>query len=314
MIIVYLCQNLRTMANNLFNRYIWLVDTIYRTGKITFEDINRKWLRNVLSDGKKIPLRTFHNHRIAIEEMFDVNIECDKSTYEYYIDNAEDMQRGGVRTWLLNTFAVNNLINESHKIKSRIQFEHIPSGQQFLTTIIEAMRDGLKLHVSYQSFWMQTPAEFDVEPYLVKVFKQRWYLVGRSDKLRIYGLDRLQMCEISSERFKYPADFDPEICFQDCYGIINVEDIPAQDVTIRVSVYQANYIRALPLHHTQIEIQTTDIFSTFRLHLKPTFDFRQELLSLGEDVEVLQPEWFRIEMKRVVELMAGKYIKPDADS
>jgi hypothetical protein len=295
------------MANNLFNRYIWLVDTIYQSGKISFDDINRKWLRNTLSDGKKIPLRTFHNHRIAIEEMFDINIECSKSTYEYYIDNAEDMKRGGVRTWLLNTFAVNNLINESHKLKSRIQFENIPSGQQFLTTIIEAMRDGLKLCVSYQSFGMQSAAEFEVEPYLVKVFKQRWYLVGWSDKLRIYGLDRLQMCEAITEHFDLPANFDAEAYFQDCYGIINVEDIAVQDVTIRVAAYQANYLRALPLHSSQIETETTETHSTFRLHLKPTFDFRQELLSLGEDVEVLQPEWFKLEVKKVVEKMAGKY-------
>ena len=295
------------MANNLFNRYIWLVDTIYQSGKISFDDINRKWLRNTLSDGKKIPLRTFHNHRIAIEEMFDINIECSKSTYEYFIDNAEDMQRGGVRTWLLNTFAVNNLINESHKLKSRIQFENIPSGQQFLTTIIEAMRDGLKLRVSYQSFGMQTAAEFEVEPYLVKIFKQRWYLVGLSDKLRIYGLDRLHTCEATSEHFKLPTNFDAEAYFQDCYGIINVEDVAVQDVTVRVSAYQANYLRALPLHHSQIETETTDTYSTFRLHLKPTFDFRQELLSLGEDVEVLQPKWFKLEVKQLVENMERKY-------
>ena len=295
------------MANNIFNRYIWLVDTIYRSGKITFDEINRKWLRNDLSGGKMIPLRTFHNHRFAIEEMFDINIECDKSSYEYYIDNAEDMQRGGVRTWLLNTFAVNNLINESHKLKSRIQFENIPSGQKHLTTIIEAMRDGLKMRVSYQSFWMEKPAEFEVEPYLVKVFKQRWYLVGRSDKLRIYALDRLQKCETTSESFKLLANFDAEAYFHDCYGIINVEDIVTQDVTLLVAAYQANYLRALPLHHSQTETETNQTHSTFRLHLKPTFDFRQELLSLGDDVEVLQPEWFRQEVKRVVENMVEKY-------
>lgn len=295
------------MANNLFNRYIWLVDTIYRSDKITFDEINRKWLRNDLSGGKKIPLRTFHNHRIAIEEMFDINIECDKSTYEYFIDNAEDMQRGGVRTWLLNTFAVNNLINESHKLKSRIQFENIPSGQKHLTTIIEAMRDGSKLRVSYQSFWMEKPAEFEVEPYFVKVFKQRWYLVGKSDKLRIYALDRLQRCEVSNESFKLPANFDAEAYFQDCYGIINVDEISVQDVTIRVAAYQGNYLRALPLHHSQTETETNETYTAFRFYLKPTFDFRQELLSMGDDVEVLQPEWFRLEVKHIAELMAEKY-------
>lgn len=62
------------------------------------------------------------------------------------------MERGDARQWLLNTFAVNNLINESHKLKNRILFEHIPSGQQFLTPIIEAMLDNMTIEITYQSF------------------------------------------------------------------------------------------------------------------------------------------------------------------
>lgn len=125
-------------TSNLFNRYVWLVDIIYRRGKITFEEINEYWQRSLLNlDGEDLPLRTFHNHRQAIEQMFDINIECDKRNgYKYYIENTDDMERGGVRSWLLNTFAVNNLINESHKLKQRILFEKIPSGQMHLTSII----------------------------------------------------------------------------------------------------------------------------------------------------------------------------------
>ena len=65
--------------SNLFNRYVWLVDIIYRRERITFEEINDYWLRSSLNlTGDDIPLRTFHNHRKAIEQMFDINIECDK--------------------------------------------------------------------------------------------------------------------------------------------------------------------------------------------------------------------------------------------
>ena len=144
------------MAKDLFSRYIWLVDTIYRADGITFEEINEKWLRNSMSDGLDLPLKTFHNHRKAIEEIFDISIVCDRRNgYRYYVENAEDMKKGGVRTWLLNTFAVNNLINESHHLKRRILFEQIPSGQKHLTTIIEAMRDSRALEMTYKSFWRQ---------------------------------------------------------------------------------------------------------------------------------------------------------------
>ena len=102
---------------------------------------------------------------------------------------------------LLNTFAVNNLINESHKLKHRILFEDIPLGQQYLTTIIEAMRDGLKLRLSYQSYGMDKPAEFDIEPCFVKVFKPRINVIGKSDLLLIYSLERMVSLTSTSKKF-----------------------------------------------------------------------------------------------------------------
>lgn len=294
------------MAKDLFNRYIWLVDTIYRTGKITLEDINAKWVRNSLSDGNLIPKKTFHNHRKAIEEMFDLNIECNKSTYEYYIDNAEDMERGGVRRWLLNTFAVNNLINESHKIKQRIQFENIPSGQQYLTPIIEAMRDGVKLEITYQSYWSDA-ATFEIEPYFVKIFKQRWYVIGKSDMLRIYALDRLLDLKPTATKFRIPTGFDPETYFADCYGIIHDTDETTQLVKLKVNAGQANYLRALPLHHSQKEEERNEKYSVFSMYLKTSFDFRQEILSLGELVEVISPPAFRAEIYEMYRKAAEQY-------
>jgi hypothetical protein len=296
------------MAKDLFNRYIWLVDTIYRAPEgMTFEEINEKWERSGHSDGNPLPLRTFHNHRIAIEELFEINIECNKSNYRYYIDNADDLAKGGVRRWLLNTFAVNNLINESHKIKHRIQFENIPSGQHHLTTIIEAMRDGVKLTMSYQSYWMSKPAEFDIEAYFVKLFKQRWYVIAKSDSLRIYALDRIQSLKPTIHKFNMPANFVPESYFNDCYGITHDTRVETVEVTIKVSELQSNYLRALPLHHSQIEIEKTSDFSIFRYFLKPTFDFRQEILSMGEDVEVVAPLSFRNEIKSLFKGMIAKY-------
>ena len=296
------------MAKDLFNRYVWLIDTIYRRPEgMTFEEINEKWEHSGNSEGNPLPLRTFHNHRSAIEDLFEINIECNKSNYRYYIDNADDLAKGGVRRWLLNTFAVNNLITESHKIKQRIQFEDIPSGQQHLTTIIEAMRDNLKLNMSYQAYWMDVPSEFEVNPYFVKVFKQRWYLIAQSDKLRIYSLDRVKSLNPTTSKFKMPADFNPESYFNDCYGIIHDTGVEPVEVIIKVTERQSNYLRALPLHHSQKEIETNENYSIFSFFIMPTFDFRQEILSMGEDAEVISPTWFRKEFKNIFKKMNVRY-------
>ena len=296
------------MAQTLFNRYIWLMDTIYRAKTISFEEINRKWLRANMSEGNPIPKRTFHNHRNAIDELFGIKITCD-STYHYSIENIDDIKNGGVRQWLINTFAVNNLINESHKLKERILFEDIPSGQRFLTPIIEAMRDGVTLQMTYHSFWKENQATFEFAPYFVKVFKQRWYVIGESDRLKVYALDRIKALETTSNPFELPKEIDPQAYFYSCYGIINDETIKPQTVVIKVDADQAKYFRALPLHSSQQEIEENEDYSVFQYYIKPLFDFRQELLSHGEDVEVISPDWFRDEIKSSVAAMQKLYSK-----
>lgn len=299
------------MAKDLFNRYIWLVDVIYRAKKITFEEINERWVRTEMSEGEDLPLRTFHNWRKAIEEIFDINIECNKrGGYYYYIENIEDMEKGGVRSWLLNTFAVNNLINESHHLKRRILFEDIPSGREFLTPVIEAMRDNRTIRFTYQSYWKDNPNEVEAEPYCVKVFKQRWYVVAYNrirKGLRIYALDRIKELSVTETMFKYPKEFDPQAYFDASFGIIVDENYDIEKVRIKVFNNQNKYLRALPLHHTQTEIEKTDSYSVFEYILRPTFDFQQELLSHGGDIEVLSPAWFREEIQAQVQRMHRFY-------
>ena len=290
------------MAANLFNRYIWLVDNILRAGErgITLEEINRRWMRSQYNEtGENYPERSFHRHKNAIKEMFDIDIECDKRTGCYSISNAEDIDKGGVRTWLLNTFAVNNLINESHHLKRRILFEEIPSGQRFLTTIIEAMRDGLTIMLTYQSFNKDNPHTFEVHPYCVKVFKQRWYMVAYSpwyDDMRIYALDRVFEVETTETKFKLPKNFDAKEYFADAFGIIvDEENFNVERVEVKVFGNQRKYLRTLPLHSSQQETETADDYSVFTFRLRPTFDFQQELRRYGSAIEVLSPEWLRKE-------------------
>lgn len=301
------------MTKDLFDKYIWLVDTIYRAGKITFEEINERWLRSRLSEGEDIPLRTFHNWRIAIEQVFDININCNrKGGYYYYIENADDMQKGGVRNWLLNTFAVNNLINESHHLKRRILFEEIPSGRKYLTSVIEAMRDGLEIELYYQSYWYEEPSTYTLQPYCIKVFKQRWYVIGfckERNNIRTFSLDRIQQLTTLDAKFVYPKDFDPEAYFADYFGIM-IENKKLETIRIKVYGMHVQYIRALPLHRSQCEIETTEDYSIFEYRMKPTLDFRQELLSRGADVEVLAPLTFREEMIQSVDKMSSLYNKP----
>ena len=224
--------------------------------------------------------------------------------------NVEDLEKDGLRNWLLNTFSVNNLIHESYPLKQRILFEDIPSGRAFLTPIIEAMREGRIIRFLYQSYWWNEPKMVEAEPYCVKVFKQRWYVVVRNrmhEALRIYALDRIHSLDLTDVTFEYPADFDPQAYFDASFGIIVDKECEIEAVQIKVYNNQSQYLRALPLHHTQKEIAKTDDYSIFEYILRPTYDFKQELLSHGDDIEVLSPAWLREEIKKIAGRMYRRY-------
>ena len=287
------------------------MDTIYRARRITFEEINQKWLDQEM-DTKPIPIRTFHKWKIAAEDMFNLVIECErKGGYHYYIDNVEEVRRGGLRSWLLKTISVSNLLLDSQSIKDRILLEDVPSGQDDLALILEAMKTNTQLRITYQSYWREESYTFNVHPYCVKLFKQRWYLVALSphlNRIMIYALDRIfDIAKLDGVTFTMPDDFYPEDFFYNYYGIIAGTNRKPEKVRLKVSASQANYLRSLPLHDTQEETERNEAFSIFTLRICPEFDFYQEILSNGEDVEVLEPKWMREEIGEIIHRMWNKY-------
>ena len=300
------------MARNLINKYVWLVETIYRSRRITFEEINLRWLDNEMSEGLDLPLRTFHKWRIAVEEMFGLVIECErKGGYHYYIANAEELKEGNIRNWLLGTISVSNLLVDNQHLKDRILLEEIPSGQIYLAQIIEAMKNSNVINMTYHSYWRDKSNNFDVEPYCVKLFRQRWYLLGRSPykkQMMIYALDRIQELWVTDAKFELPTSFNANEFFSEYFGVNIGNDIDVETVKLKVASYQANYIRAVPLHHSQKEVERNENYSIVELWLRPSDDLIREILWHGEAIEVLAPMEFREEIANKIENMSGKYI------
>ena len=273
----------------LLNRYVWLVTTIYNRGPISMEEIQHRYELH-FGRGEELGERTFHRYKDAAMELFDIEIKFDRHQHGYVIADGDGIDNMGMRKWLIQTFSVNNILHESQELKNRILLENVPSGQQHLTTIVDAMREGVKLSMVYQSFGAEKPSTFDVEPWCVKLFEQRWYMLGMSDKLRIHALDRIKALEPTEHKFKMPKKFNAEEFFKDYYGIIiNDDEFDVCPVALKVDSWQSQYLRTLPLHHSQIEVERTEEYSIFEYRLCPSFDFRQKILSMGSSVEVLAP-------------------------
>jgi len=299
------------MSKNQVNKYVWLVETLYKAKKITLKEINRRWLETDLSEGLEIPRRTFHTWKNEVEEMFGLVIMCDKHDGDrYYIENREVLEDDGLQRWLLNTMSVSNMLLENKSLNDRILLENIPSGQDFLALVLQAMKQSKLLEITYKGYWSEHEHTFPVAPYCVKLFRQRWYLVGNSiyeDKIRIYSLDRVLEARLTEKPFKYPDDFSPEAYFEGCFGVIRGDGTEIETVKLKVRADQANYLRSLPLHASQKELVRTGDYSVFSVEVRPTFDFRQELLCNGDALEVLEPLWLRKEMADMVKRMWNNY-------
>ena len=277
----------------LFREYIWLVNTIYKARKISLSEINEKWIETDYSGGVEFSRTTFHRHKIAIEDMFGIYIECDrKNGFKYYIGNEYVLQENSVQNWMLSTLSVSSLLAESMSLNERILLENVPSGGEKLKMLIKAMKESKKISITYRRYGGHATRTFDLEPYCLKLFGQRWYLLGRfADRgMATFSIDRMLEIKVSNEKFKFDEDFDAASYFSDCFGVMLDENSKPEKVLIRAYGYEPYYLRDLPLHHSQHEIQSTDEYSDFELRLKITSDFKSKLLSRGEWIEIIEPK------------------------
>ena len=303
-------------GQSLISKYVWVVNTIYQAGRISFEELNEKWLDDDISNGKSIPKRTFDNWRLAILDMFGVFIDNEhRGDYCYYIQNEDDIKNNGIRSWIFNTYSVTNTLASCLGIKDRILLEYVPSGQEYLQPIIEAMKENRVLNMTYKSYWKDKEKNYDVQPLCLKLFRQRWYVIvhgndGEEDsRIWICALDRILSLQKTEMTFNMPKDWDTEAYFDGFIGLIRDEDYDKEMVKLKVDAGQANYIRDLKIHKSQQEAECNSEYSIFTYCLRPTFDFQQELLWNADKVEVLEPQWLRDEMADTIQKMLNLYRK-----
>ena len=309
-------------------RNLWILSELYQNPKgLTYKEIADRWERssqNILDN--PLPKRTFADCLRAIEETFGIQISSDaRNGYRYRIVNREWLENDNVKDWLLSAFAVNTLLLDSHELSERVMFEDIPSGNDYLLEVLKAMREDRVLAITYQDYYDNEPRDILLEPYCVRVFRQRWYVIGvmeneseqeepteltNQGRIRRYALDRVVKLEQTDATFKMPQGFSVDSYFADAFGII-VEPEEYDVETISLKVYDINhrreYLRSLPLHSSQHEIETTADYSVFELRLAPTYDFVQVILAMGNEVEVLAPEYVRCEIRKRVTDMCQLY-------
>ena len=284
----------------IFHQYIWIINTLRAYRKLSFEELNQKWQDDKVADGNPLHRSSFNRHRDAILDMFGIVIDCDKKTYKYYISNKEVLSNDSIERWLFSTLTVHGMLADSAAVKERLVLENAPAGEQYLDIIIRAIRTDRRLRIGYKKFQAEG-YEKVVCPYALKLFRQRWYLLALNDEdqMRIYALDRVTMVELTDDAFEMPENFSPGAYFSEYFGVLT-NDTPMAHVIIRAHKWMPNYLRTLPLHHSQRELVSTPDYTDFSFDIRPTSDFLGELLRHSDGIEVLEPLDLREKMRQMI--------------
>lgn len=291
-----------------YKEYTWLVDTIRRAGRITFAEIQRKWLDSEQSEGVELARSTFARHKDAILDIFGIIIDCDRQDgYKYYIGNAEVLDEDSVQNWMLSTISVNNIISESLPLQDRILLEPVPAENNYLELILDAMKKSVRIAIDYRKYGTSTPKHLEFAPYCIKLFKQRWYVLGHffreateekpaSEYYGVFSFDRILNLTLTDVKFQIDPDFSAQAYFNDVWGVLVNDDTQMERIVIRAYGYERYYMRDLPLHKSQREIGHGENFADFELMMRPTVDFSGKLQSRGNNLKVLSPEWLAQEL------------------
>ena len=304
------------------HKYRWLLNLLMENDRLTFDEIAERWYKH--SEGERLNKRTFHNWKYGVIMAFGAVIECDTmGGYRYYIDKEylEEIKKNDINSWILKTMEVSDVLAKHKRLKDRILVEEVPSGNNTLEAILDAMEDNHVVSFEYIKNFNnpeEKPECYELCPYCVKQFERRWYVVGfclTRNQMRTFSIDKIQRLGKAEKTFEIHDGFNGEAYFKPFFGIITgVDDtrmgkIQLEHIEIKVDKDRAKYFRSLPLHHTQQETENTENYTVFTYDLYPTNDFYQALLHEAEHIEVLAPANVRKAMKAKIRAMAEKYKK-----
>ena len=314
------------MVSELIGKYIWLIQTLSASGErgLTLREISDKFERRY---DQPYSRRTFNNHRLAILEIFGTDIVCDRGTNRYSIPYSDEvMDKDKSVGWLVNTFTVNNLLTlGKERLSGRVSVEDVPSGQIFLTSIMQAMEDERELEIEYKKYNSNQTDTLHIQPFAVNEHERRWYLVAycherafRNGKeapnndmgsWRVYGLDRIVSLKELDNTFKMPRGFDVEALFHDSFGIFFPrEGQKSETIRLRATEEEARYLRDLPLHQSQKEEGPAEGGGRlFRLRVIPNENLLMEFCRLAGRVEVIEPESVRSAVREMLQKGLNNY-------
>lgn len=291
---------------------LWLIDTL-SIQPLTLPEIQKRWLKaSANEDGDPLAERTFNRYRREAESLMYVDIKCDKRDGNLYkIIRPEGFKNDELQQWLLSAFRVSSLAERVNQ-REEVMIEPAPPAANLLQDVMNAIDKKHPLRILYKSHY-QEEKEIILMPAFVRLFKQRWYVIGEvrgKEHAMTCALERIKEVELlEGEKVKFSPklrlQLKPEVYFEHCFGIIRQHE----PITIRFRAFwpQDAYIKDVPIHTSQVEVGHTDEYTDFEIFVRPTYDLKQEFLWHRDKLAVLAPESFRKDMMGVLRATLSGY-------
>lgn len=244
--------------------------------------------------------RTLQRDLKEIRNLFGLNVEYSRSSKGYFISQSENENMNFQR--MMEAFDMFNSLNLAQDLTPFIHLEkRRPQGTENLYGLLHAIKNRLQIKFTYQKFWEEELSQRLAEPYALKEFKNRWYIMAKDSKdnnIKSFALDRLTNLEITNQNYQYPDNYSIEQSYRYCFGIISPNDEVPQDIILSFDPLQGKYIKSLPLHHTQQVLVDNDEEMKIKLKLCLTHDLVMELLSFGNNIKVIEPKSLADQIKQ----------------
>lgn len=286
----------------------WLLRTIMEQGPITLKEINALWMKNGMSGGNALPRTSFNRYKNEAEDFYGLEIVCDKN-YRYYVENTRILSDERIEGWIYSRMSDDLLLMDSDAIRERVMLESTPSARLFLKAIIGYMKQNRVITLEYRKYGAVESQVVRVKPYFLKLYHQKWYLVTKNmdDEYRTYSLDRMVDVTETDETFTMEPAITAAAYFKDSYGVVVDERMAVSRVVLRAYGTEADYLRDLPLHHSQKELLTTADYTDFEYRVRPSLELMGKVLERGGRLEVRAPDSFREQILRNLESTVKLY-------
>ncbi len=280
------------MSNNkrrFFLRYISIIQKI-RTKPASFDEIEAFLKRQSSDSGEELSIskRTFQRDINDIRDIFDIDIKTDSSN-NYIVSDDGDIAR---KTRVLETFDQLDLLYRTKNSTRYIYYEKRKStGTENFHGILHAIHNRFPISFRHEKYWEESVTYRTVEPWAIKESHNRWYMIAKDRKdnrIKTFGLDRMSELQFEKIRFDYPKDFDVDEMFKYSYGVITDKGKPVE-IILSFDPEQRMYLGSLQIHESQEVIVNNKDEYRIKLRMHATYDLIKEILSYGEDVEVIAP-------------------------